>query len=284
VPVHIAYGEIVRGAIEAIRMIGFPFGQADDCAEGFVWTQSVLSRGYDLLRLADEQRPVGGWGMPTLPGPELEPRVIQLNGLPLFAYAARLADLTHTIAKGPAQMASIVAVGAIGGWIAPYIAYRMARAGCVAATLWKRGNPQIALDASDTLVMATPFEADQLHVAPVEMYEIPPRHCILDDAFPEALIGRISEDIAQAADGSAFIALAADPRYAGPKVGRSALAQAARLGGLRDAQLGLIQSQTRLRLAIGEGLETDIANLQFFTGLLRRVRVPNSQRSSSQAG
>lgn len=284
---HIGYGEIVRGAVEAIRMIGFPFGQADDCAEGFVWTQSVLSRGYDLLRLADEHRPSGGWTPPALSGLAIEPRAIELAGVPLFAYGARLADLASTIAKGPARMASVVAAGAIGGWIAPYVAYRMARAGCVAAVLWKQGAPRIPSDAPDTFVMIAPSEPEAvgpLYVSPPDAYGAATIGREPEIAFPEALIHRLSSDVAQAGDRSALVVVATNPLYAGPKLGRSALAEAAGLPGLRDATLGTVDSQERLRSAIDQGLETADANLHFFTGLLRRIRLPNTERSSNQAG
>ena len=42
-------------------MTGFTYGQADDAVEGIVWTESVLGRGYDLLRMADERRQRAGW-------------------------------------------------------------------------------------------------------------------------------------------------------------------------------------------------------------------------------
>ena len=285
---HIAYGELVRGAVEAIRMIGFSFGQADDCAESFVWTEAVLSRGYDLLRLSDEQRPaLGGWGVPALSGLEIEPRGLDLTGLPLLAYGARLADLTSTIAKGAAGMASVVAIGATGGYIAPYVAYRMARAGCIAGVIWKNGSFGIPLDAPDTLVMTAPAASDAIgpmHITPAEAYGGAITDAEREIGFPADLILRVSLDTAQAGDRSTLVVIAADPIYSGQKLGREALADAAGLPGLRDAVSGTIDVGQRLRSAIDNGLETADANLQFFTGLLRRIRLPNTERSRNQAG
>jgi len=87
-----------------------------------------------------------------------------------------------------------------------------------------------------------------------------------------------------AGDRSALVIVATDPLYAGPKAGRSALAEAAGLPGLRDAKLGTVDPRERLRSAIDQDLETADANLHFFTGLLRRIRLPNTERSSNQAG
>src|SRR5262245_45111452 len=53
---HVSYGELVRAATEAVRGLGFPFGQADDAAECFIWTEAVTGHGYDLLRLSDSIR------------------------------------------------------------------------------------------------------------------------------------------------------------------------------------------------------------------------------------
>jgi hypothetical protein len=285
--VHIAYGELVRGAVEALRMIGLSFGQADDCAEGFVWTEAVLSRGYDLLRFTDEQRPSAGWRVPALSGLALDPRMIDLTGLPLLSYGARLADLTSTIAKGAGRMASVVAIGATGGHIAPYIAYRVARAGCAAGVMWKNGNLRAPSDAPDTLVMtapAGPGEVRAIEIAPVDAYPGATADGELEIAVPADLISRIASDAALAGDRSAIIVLAADPAYEGQKLGRQALAEAAGIPALGDAPSGTIDVGQRLRSAIDHGLETPDANLLFFTGLLRRIRLPNTERSQNQAG
>lgn len=283
---HISYGELVRGAVEALRMIGFSFGQADDCAEAFVWSESVLSRGYDLLRLADEQRPSVGWQMPALSGLELDPRVIDLTGLPLLAYGARLADLTSTIAKGAARMSSVVAIGAAGGHVAPYVAYRMARAGCMAGVIWRNGSLRVPSDAPDTLVTAPAGsgEVHRMEITPLNAYAGAIAGGKHETAFPADLVSRIVGDAALAGDRSALIVMAADPAYAGQTLGRRALAEAAGLPSRGDAPSGTIDVGQRLRSAIDHGLETPDGNLQFFTGLLRRIRLQNTERSQNQAG
>lgn len=284
---HIAYGELIRGAVEALRMIGLSFGQADDCAEGFVWTEAVLSRGYDLLRLADGQRPSAGWPVPALSGLDVDPRVIDLAGLPLLAYGARLADLTSTIAKGAARMSSVVAVGATGGHIAPYVAYRIARAGCIAGVIWKNGSSRILSDAPDSLVVTAPAESGEvsaMEIAPGDAYTGATTGEAPETAFPAGLITRIAKDAALAGNRSTLIVIAADPTCSDQNLGRRALSEAAGLPQLGDAPLGKIDAGQRLRSAIDHGLETPDVNLQFFTGLLRRIRLPNTERSQNQAG
>jgi hypothetical protein len=61
------------------------------------------------------------------------------------------------------------------------------------------------------------------------------------------------------------------------------LADAAGLPALREAVTGTIDVSQRLRSAI-DGLETADTNLQFCTGVLRRIRLSNKERSQNQAG
>src|SRR5215471_17422896 len=154
---HVSYGELVRIGTEAIRMTGFTFGQADDALEGIVWTECVLGRGISLLRLADQRRPDKGW--PTSSA-RFEPGSahVDLTGSPAYAFAARLADVALAIAADPdaRQLGVVQAFGAFGGWIAPYVAYRLARAGSSALVYWKPSPKSAKEDSPASLIMATP--------------------------------------------------------------------------------------------------------------------------------
>ena len=138
-------------------MTGFTFGQADDALEGIVWTECVLGRGIGLLRLADQQRTAKGW--PSCSA-RFEPGSahIDLTGCPAYAFAARLADLAQAMAADPEakRLGAVEASGAFGGWIAPYVAYRLARAGNSALVYWRPSTRPAREDAPATLVMATP--------------------------------------------------------------------------------------------------------------------------------
>src|SRR5215470_1188792 len=89
---HVSYGELVRICPEAIRMTGFSYGQADDIVEGIVWSECVLSRGYDLLRLADERRPLDGWPRHAVERCS-EAATVELEQAPAYGLAPRFADL-----------------------------------------------------------------------------------------------------------------------------------------------------------------------------------------------
>lgn len=52
----ISYGEMLRPAIEVMRMLGLSYGQADDCVEGLMMTYAAFGRAYWLTKIADHAR------------------------------------------------------------------------------------------------------------------------------------------------------------------------------------------------------------------------------------
>lgn len=134
---HVSYGELVRSATEAIRGLGFVFGQADDAAECFVWTECVVGKGFSLLRQADKHKPANGWQKLRLVRRE-GPRVDMVaHAAPLLTSAARVADFARAEAAVHG-FCSVEIQGGFGGWAVPYIANRIAGGNFGCRATWLR--------------------------------------------------------------------------------------------------------------------------------------------------
>jgi hypothetical protein len=283
---HVSYGELVRIGPEAIRMLGFAFGQADDCVEGVVWTQCVLGRGYQMLRMADELRPPSGW-----PGHvciDAGGAVVDLRGLRALAFAARLTDLARcrAAASDGDGAGLVMAYGAFGGWIAPFMAFALVRAGYVGNVLWLPSSTPHAGEAPATLLGTTAASngaADNLLVAPAPIYEaVPPGTGAELGGVPAPVARRLEELIAEAGNESVLAVAARRGCRAGPDASLApAIAGRAEL----DAQeVGWLHYGHRLQQAIAAGLEVDPDDHGVLARLAQRVRLPNSERSRAQAG
>ena len=277
---HVSFGELVRIAPEAIRMLGYPYGHADDCVEGIVWTQSVLGRGYELLRMADGRRPPAGWPAPSISedGGRI---VVELAGGPAFSLAARLADLAQaTAVERPREPAVVVATGAFGGWIAPYVAARVARAGLHAAVAWHPGA-SAAMDEAPPLTIAAPAATDEtvrrLLIAPGSLLAPDPEAepAVVPARLLEIAVRRARAELSGAGDGaSRLVMVALRPARRERVVERAAA--------LPDASA--VDVAARQARAIDEGLDVAREDHAILTGLSQRIRLPDSERSRNQAG
>jgi hypothetical protein len=282
---HVSYGELVRIGTEAIRMTGFTFGQADDALEGIVWTECVLGRGIALLRLADQQKPAKGW--PSCSA-RFEPGLahIDLTGCPAYAFAARLADLAQAMtADSEAKQPGVVeAFGAFGGWIAPYVAYRLARAGSCALVYWRPSTRPAKEDAPATLIMAPPALDGELSpclIAPGSEYK-----AATGALPPMAVPASLWESIRRVGDRNPATSLLAIAT--GPEGGQGCDFATAweTLNGptLHRSFPGILDVNERLRTAIALGVQTTPEDYSLYTALSQRIRLPNTERSKSQAG
>lgn len=282
---HVSFGELNRIAPEAIRMLGYPYGHADDCVEGIVWTQSVLGRGYELLRMADRRRPAAGWPAPSIADDD-QRSVVHLAGAPVFSLAARLADLAHSsLSDSPHAPAVVTVTGGFGGWIAPYIGARLARAGLHAAVTWDAGRSADTSDGAgaDTppLTIVVPASADgtvrRLFIGPAGVVEADPGEEPL--TVPIALVAlareRAVREMGAGDDAtSRLVAVALGPP---PDERVVPVAEA-----LTEATA--VDVAARLARAMDEGLEVAREDHAVLTGLSQRIRLPNSERSRNQAG
>ena len=269
-------------------MTGFTYGQADDAVEGIVWTECVLGRGYDLLRLADERRRQGGWPMHAL---EVGPNAatIRLPCLPAYSFGARLADLAIELALGSSaeQISGIRAYGAFGGWIAPYIAWRIARAGQHAAVLWRPAIPILGMEAPAMLVLADPAAKDS-EMPPFTIVSAgqvdgagsqPPRQ----NATSLSLLEAIRKAAGPASQESLFAIASTSAAPSGEDVDASACSAILTDLGLLGIPMSLDTSE-RMKSAVRFGMDVPSEKHAFLNTLSQRIRMPNTERSKSQAG
>jgi hypothetical protein len=285
---HVSYAELIRIGPEAIRMTGFTFGQADDALEGIVWTECVLARGYDLLRMANRRRPDGGWPRHAMEVNSAA-ATVEFPIAPAYAFAARLADLATDLATAAAdgRAGMIEAHGTFGGWIAPYIAYRLARNRRNAAVFWRPGRSVPADEAPAMLAVAVAAGPDG-DVAPLTF--VPAGLCPAAEkpAGPRATLPRHVLGLIAAASGrrpgTSMLAIAASAE--------SRPLQTIDFGSAADSftRLGLsggaasVDASNRLRAAVDIGIEVAPENHDLLVGLSHRIRLPNTERSKSQAG
>jgi hypothetical protein len=285
---HVSYAELIRIAPESIRMVGFTFDQADDAVEGFVWTQCVLGHGYDLLRMADERHPRHGWRAHHVGNIDQGAVEVDLAGLPAFAFAARLADCARTIASETGDTGSVTAIGSFGGWIAPYIAYRLGRADYHAAVLWLPEKSASGDEAPATAVIAT-ASRDRTR-APISLrseaaYRLNAGETSAQHFVPMPLLENVVTAAQRPRHGSLlFIGAAVDCRRQRPSLGGEAALK--RICGTVPAPMTSrsFDGVQDLRHAIDQGIEVAPEDHAILNQLSYRIRLPNTERSKSQAG
>ena len=255
---HVSYAELNRIAPEVIRMVGVPFGHADDAVECFVWTECVLQRGYVLAQMAEERR-AGAWPKPELRslGRELN---VRLDGVPLLLYAGRLCDLAVAEVFGDARVDCINAAGGFGGWVAPYMAHRLARGGHAAVVAWTSAEPR---ECPNALAFAC---GDELWLAPIAAFE-----AIQVPVMPGGMEGPRAGELR-------ILAL---PTGLSPHV---AIERSCTQFGLAAESSGRVDPAARLQAAISQGMERDADQHRAIVKMAARIRAPASERSRAQAG
>jgi hypothetical protein len=189
---HFSYEDFEKAAAVGVTTTQTDFGQPDAAREAIVWTETVLGRGFDLLQLAANQRKGGGWPDPAI-SESADKATADLAQLPLFGFAARLADLS-IMGAGSDGFRTVEAHGAFGGWIAPYIAYLLSLARHHAAILWRpAASGEREAPASLVLAAATPpqYGVPPLLIAPGAAYGASIRDKMLVGDVPFGLIDRL---------------------------------------------------------------------------------------------
>lgn len=284
---HVSYGELVRVCPEAIRMTGFTYGQADDAVEGIVWSECVLGRGYDLLRMADDRRAGKQWPKPRLEV-QTDTARVALSGLPAYGFAARLADLAAELAESSNRnVGRVNAHGAFGGWIVPYIVYRLSRRGLRAAVLWRPSSPLNVDEAPAMLMLADPTTpgaaVPALSVIAAVLLPNAEQAVSPEMTVPLNLVRSIDAADQPASDES-VIAIAAMPDSASADMLEAVpLSHALDELGLVGAAASLDASE-RVSAAVNRGLSVSPEKHAFLNALSQRIRMPNTERSKSQAG
>lgn len=250
---HVSYAEMARNAPEVLRMLGVSYSQADDAVEGFLLTHAALGVGYELLALtdgADKDR----WSPPAISG-EGEARHVDLGGQSLLLFAARLGDFAAATAGREGGHCRIVVTNAIGGWMAPYICFRLAAMGCRACVGWvpDEGAPTDAPPLNVTAAPAPGGRAEDVV-------------CRLDE-------GERRQGISHGLRGALLIEAWRGPAPEG--------ANSEGAGQAKGRELRMMQA---LAGFIEEGREVDQATHARFAAIQWRMRVAPSERSRGQAG
>lgn len=166
---HVSHAEMTRAAHEVLRMLGgYSYGLAVEAVEGFMLTHAALGKGYALTRLAAN--------IPGVPGAGGSPAVLQegsrllvdLGHAPLALYSAIVADAYAAWANDTRR--TLVVSHTAGGWIAPYIAYRIARHGVSCRGVWRPADEENRDEAPATSFRAEAAangEAVIVHTAPL---------------------------------------------------------------------------------------------------------------------
>ncbi len=238
---HISYAEMLRASHEVLRMLGgYPFGMAAEAVEGLMMTHAALGKAYALTRLADAA------GLPARPldlsGGKAETLRVDLGGAPLVLLAGRLADAF--VAEEAAGMRHLAVSETNGGWMAPYLAFCIARHGLPCHGSWRPTTPRHTDEAPALLIAARPGP---------------------DGSLPRVTIAEF--DGRDAPDGL-FITCTNEP----PEIESSS-----------RPQLIDFDASIRHALQEGfEADEQE--HRAHFTGVAARIRVAFSERSRTQAG
>jgi hypothetical protein len=268
-------------------MTGFTFGQADDALEGFVWTECVLGRGYALLKMADREKPAQGWPKHSVTAMHPGATSVALSRAPAFAFAARLSDLARANAVEANTGPGLVEVsGAFGGWIAPYIAYRLGRANHYAIVLWLPGETAVAGEAPATLIAASAASGDtiSLTIAPRAAYGLKEQNESSPAAIPRSLLEAIAKTASRTADCGMLTIAATSISCPSTSVTFGTVLDIVNCADLADAESGFLDGAGGLRKAIDVGIQVAPDDHRVMTKLLQLIRMPNTERSKSQAG
>lgn len=259
---HVSYAEFARSTPEVLRMLGASFGQADDSVEGFLYTHATYGVGYLLVKMTDEARGNDDWLLPRLSVAPDHSNMVDLRNGPLLLFATRICDLV--IAKTrPNQQSHTIVSNTFGGWLAPYMAFRLARSGIASLITWSPPPAHVDEEAPFAVLRTSLPRENQ----PVEVAVCASR--------PFAEADRASCD--------------KDPRReaACTKVGTLSIAATADHSISQNNSAGgeILVLDELLQAFISEGRDVDATiHRTYFTQIAARIRIETSDRSRQQAG
>lgn len=132
---------------EAVARCGYT-ASTDEIASSLEWTERLFGRGHDLLRLG--AAPAGAVRKDSRDG---DVTVIDAPSCPAFGLIPSILQLAMS-PESDGRLRKICINGALGGWIAPYIAYRLAQQRHHAALFWRPGISLAPSEPPATLILA----------------------------------------------------------------------------------------------------------------------------------
>jgi hypothetical protein len=132
---------------EAVARCGYTMS-TDEIARSLEWTERLFGRGYDLLRLGAAPNCVERKDLRAA-----DVTVIDALGCTAFGLIPSILQLAMSPDTEP-RLRKVSVNGALGGWIAPYIAYRLAEERYHTAVFWRPGIPLAPAEPPATLILA----------------------------------------------------------------------------------------------------------------------------------
>jgi len=132
---------------EAVARCGYTTFK-DEIAASLEWTERLFGRGHDLLRLGAAPSDVERKDTPAA-----DVTVIAAPGSAAFGVVPSILQLVMS-PDTDGRLRRVCANGVLGGWIAPYIAYRLAEEQHHAAVFWRPGLPLMPAEPPATLILA----------------------------------------------------------------------------------------------------------------------------------
>jgi hypothetical protein len=273
---HVSYAEYMRVAPDALRIVGYPYLHADDAVECLLWTHAALDRGYSIIRAADRLRE----NRRADPDIRFEKHRVEItmNGAPLVLYASRIADVA-VAETGKGSGFQVLVNGAVGGWVAPYIAARIANAGLEALLRWNP-DPNCHEDAPAAVIVAHPgSRASTPLVATSGSWG-----ARIAEAWHVELSGTYWAQIAHMSKHPpGTLAVLASERAENVCTTLSA-DELGSMAGFNIARLEEVPFMSTLQEWIQNGRESPDDDHKMWASIAARLRLPTSERSRAQAG
>ena len=193
---------------EAVARYGYTTS-TDEIARSLEWTERLLGRGHDLLRLGAAPS-----GVERKDSPAADVTVIDALSCTAFGLVPSILQLVMS-PDTDRRLRRVCANGALGGWIAPYIAYRVAEEHHHAAVFWRPGTPLAPAEPPATLILAASAVSGKVRpmmITPGEPWTDKRREKMLVGHVPIELGNGLHELLGYFAEGHAnALAVAAVP-------------------------------------------------------------------------
>lgn len=204
------FNQLIEDMRNALSATDSEVGLVDDTVFRLAWTEYYFNRGYELIK--------HGTKTPADVRGTEEGGVFTINAVGRAAHLTVPIIIDHVKAvasKHPDGVRKIFICGAVGGWIAPYLAYRLAREGHHSMLFWRpyegeTGEPPATLILSAGAVEG---EVSPLFITPGAPWRKEKRDKLLVGDVPIALVDALHEifqPVARSKESVLALAVASD--------------------------------------------------------------------------
>ncbi len=132
---------------QAVARVGYS-ESTDEIAMGLAWTESLFGRGHDLLRFESM-----GLGVASTDPRKGGVTTVDAPRCPAFGLVPTVLRLSMSENSDP-RLTKVCVKQVLGGWIAPYVAFRLAQKLHHAAVFWRPGTSPAETEPPATLILA----------------------------------------------------------------------------------------------------------------------------------